>query len=113
MDRPTEKTVFIFADESVPDTIRGHRLASQLHLADGLDFKGGDTEKVVYADLMMLTWIAGPETFRPILAPSIWYSAAGEMGLRDSFCAQRHPNRWLNEMYSRHGAKIGNGRSTR
>jgi hypothetical protein len=98
MDRPTEKTVFVFADETVPDTIRGHRLASQLHLADGLDFKGGDTEKIVYADLMMLTWIAGPESFRPILAPSIWYSAAGEMYLRDSFFALNGiHNRVLNE----------------
>ena len=94
MDRPAEKTIFVFADETVPDTIRGYRLASQLRLADGLDFKGGDTEKVVYADLMMLTWIAGPESFRPILAPSIWYSAAGEMYLRDSFFA-------LNGIHSR------------
>jgi hypothetical protein len=98
MDRPAEKTIFVFADETVPDTIRGYRLASQLHLADGLDFKGGDTEKVVYADLMMLTWIAGPESFRPILAPSIWYSAAGEMYLRDSFFALNGiHNRELNE----------------
>jgi hypothetical protein len=98
MDRTAEKTVFIFADETVPDTLRGCRLASQLHLADGLDFKGGDTEKIVYADLMMLTWIAGPESFRPILAPSIWYSAAGEMYLRDSFFALSGiHNRELNE----------------
>ena len=98
MDRPVDKTVFVFADETVPDTLRGHRLASQLHLADGLDFKGGDTEKVVYADLMMLTWIAGPESFRPIVAPSIWYSAAGEMYLRDSFFALNGiHNRELNE----------------
>jgi hypothetical protein len=94
MDRPAEKTVFVFANDSTPDTLRGYRLASQLHLADGLDFKGGDTEKVIYADLMMLTWIAGPESFRPILAPSIWYSAAGEMYLRDSFFA-------LNGIHSR------------
>jgi len=98
MDRPAEITIFVFADETVPDTIRGYRLASQLHLADGLDFTGGDTEKVVYADLMMLTWIAGPESFRPILAPSIWYSAAGEMYLRDSFFALNGiHNRELNE----------------
>jgi hypothetical protein len=98
MARPEEKAIFVFADETVPDTIRGHRLASQLNLADGLDFKGGVTEKVVYADLMMLTWIAGPETFRPILAPSIWYSAAGEMYLRDSFFALNGiHNRELNE----------------
>jgi hypothetical protein len=98
MDRPQEKTVFVFADESVPDTVRGHRLASQLYLAEGLGFKGGETEKVVYADLMMLCWIAGPESFRPILAPSIWYSAAGEMYLRDSFFALNGiHNRPLNE----------------
>jgi hypothetical protein len=82
-----EKRVFIFADQNVPDTVRGYRLASQLHLAEALGLQGGDTEKVVYADLAMLTWIAGPESFRPILAPSIWYSAAGEMYLRDSFFA--------------------------
>jgi len=98
MDRPEEKTVFVFADDAIPDTIRGHRLASQLYLAEGLDFKGGETEKVVYADLIMLSWIAGPESFRPILAPSIWYSAAGEMYLRDSFFALNGiHNRELNE----------------
>ncbi len=98
MGSPIEKTVFIFADVKIPDTIRGHRLASQLRLAEGLGFQGGDTEKVVYADLMMLSWIAGPETFRPILAPSIWYSAAGEMYLRDSFFALNGiHNRELNE----------------
>jgi hypothetical protein len=98
MGQASEKTVFIFADHKVQDTIRGHRLASQLYLADGLGFKGGDTEKVVYADLMMLCWIASPESFRPILAPSIWYSAAGEMYMRDSFFALNGiHNRELNE----------------
>jgi hypothetical protein len=98
MDHAEEKTVFVFADETIPDTIRGHRLASQLSLAEGLGFQGGETEKVVYADLMMLCWIAGPESFRPIVAPSIWYSAAGEMYLRDSFFALSGiHNRGLNE----------------
>jgi hypothetical protein len=98
MGQASEKTVFIFADDKVQDTIRGHRLASQIYLADGRGFKGGDTEKVVYADLMMLCWIASPESFRPILAPSIWYSAAGEMYMRDSFFALNGVhNRELNE----------------
>jgi len=98
MGQPAEKTAFVFADEKVPDTVRGHRLASQLYLADGLGFKGGETEKVVYADFMMLCWIAGPESFQPICAPSIWYSAAGEMYLRDSFFALNGiHNRELNE----------------
>jgi hypothetical protein len=92
------KTSFIFASDSVPDTLRGYRLASQLRLAEGLGFKGGETEKVLYADLMMLTWSAEMEDRRPMLAPSIWYSAAGEMYLRDSFYALNGVhNRELNE----------------
>lgn len=87
MDKPIERTSFIFADQDTPDTLRGYRLASEIHLADGLGFQGGETEKVLYADLMMLCWNNGAESFRPMLAPSIWYSAAGEMYLRDSFFA--------------------------
>lgn len=87
MGQYIEKTVFIFADDAVPDTLRGYRLASQIHLAEALGFRGGETEKILYANLMMLCWNAGTEEFRPMLAPSIWYSAAGEMYLRDSFFA--------------------------
>jgi len=81
------KTVFIFASDAIPDTVRDYRLASQLRLAEGLGFKGGETEKVLYADVMMLSWNAEMEELSPMLAPSIWYSAAGEMYLRDSFYA--------------------------
>jgi hypothetical protein len=87
MGRSQTKTVFIFASDGVPDTIRGYRLASQLALAEGLAFKGGELEKVLFADVMMLSWNAQMEEPRPMLAPSIWYSAAGEMYLRDSFYA--------------------------
>jgi hypothetical protein len=98
MGKPEAKTIFIFASDTVPDTIRGYRLASQLNLADGLGFKGGDTEKVLYADVMMLSWNAELEDPRPMLAPSIWYSAAGEMYLRDSFYSINGiHNRELNE----------------
>jgi hypothetical protein len=94
MGNPQSKTVFIFASDAVPDTLRGYRLASQLHLAEGLKFKGGETEKVLYADVTMLSWSVEMENSTPILAPSIWYSAAGEMYLRDSFYA-------LNGIHSR------------
>jgi len=98
MGRTQAKTVFLFASDVVPDTLGGYRLASQLRLADGLGFKGGETEKVLYADVMMLTWNADMEGLRPMLAPSIWYSAAGEMYLRDSFYALNGiHNRELNE----------------
>jgi hypothetical protein len=98
MGNAQARTMFIFASDAVPDTIRGYRLASQLHLAEGLGFRGGETEKVLYADLMMLSWNAEMEDRRPMLAPSIWYSAAGEMYLRDSFYALNGiHNRELNE----------------
>ena len=91
-------TVFLFANDEVPDTIRGYRLASQLHLAEGLGFRGGETEKVLYSDVMMLSWNASEGVARPMLAPSIWYSAAGEMYLRDSFYSLNGiHNRELNE----------------
>jgi hypothetical protein len=87
MDRPTHKTSFIFVDEHTPDTLRGYRLTCQQRLAEGLGFQGGETEKVVYADLMMLSWAASPDYPKPMVGPSIWYSAAGEMYFRDSFFA--------------------------
>ena len=98
MGRAQARTVFLFAGDSVPDTLGGYRLASQLRLADGLGFQGGETEKVLYADVTMLSWSAEVEGARPMLAPSIWYSAAGEMYLRDSFYALNGiHNRELNE----------------
>jgi hypothetical protein len=98
MDRPEQKTLFIFADEAVPDTARGYRLASQVYLADGLGFKGSDPEKVIYSDTMMLAWTAEPHVFRPLLVPSVYYGAAGEMYLRDSFyAASGLNNRELNQ----------------
>jgi len=98
MGKSQSKTIFIFASDTVSDSLHSYRLASQTYLADGLGFKGGETEKIVYADMMMLCWIADMDDFRPLLAPSIWYSAAGEMYLRDSFYALNGiHNRELNE----------------
>lgn len=98
MDQQQGKSSFIFVDDEIPHTLRGYRLASQQALADGLGFHGGDTEKVLYSDLMMLCWSAVPEYHHPMIGPSIWYSAAGEMYLRDSFFALNAiHNRELNE----------------
>jgi len=98
MGHSQSKTVFIYASDAIPDTVRGYRLASQMQLADGLKFKGSETEKVLYADVTMLCWDSQMEESRPMLAPSIWYSAAGEMYLRDSFYSLNGiHNRGLNE----------------
>jgi hypothetical protein len=98
MDHPQAKTSFIFVDKDVPDELRAYRSASQRYFADGVGFKGSDTEKTLYSDLMMLCWSESPANPHPMVAPSIWYSAAGEMYLRDSFFALNGiHNRQLNE----------------
>ena len=98
MDRVERKTSFIFIDDTIPNSLRGYRLAAQRYLADGLAFRGGDTEKVLYSDLMMLCWSVAQEYRHALVAPSIWYSAAGEMYMRDSFFALNGiHNRELNE----------------
>ncbi len=75
------KTVFTFVEEC--RDLREIRLASQVRLAEGLGFEGTDTEKAVYADFLMLTWITGPQDFSPHNVPSINY--APDMYNRDSF----------------------------
>jgi hypothetical protein len=98
MDSPEQKISFIFVNDQIPNTLRDYRLAAQRYIAEGLGFRGGDTEKVVYSDLMMLCWSAAPDYRHPMVAPSIWYSAAGEMYMRDSFFALNGVhNRDLNE----------------
>ena len=75
------KTVFVFVQKA--KDIRDIRLASQTRLSEGLKFKGSDEEKVLYADLMMLTWITSSQDFSPHNVPSINY--APDMYNRDSF----------------------------
>ena len=75
------KTTFLFAEPG--DDIRSLRLSSQLCLSEGLGFQGTDPQKVLYADMEMLTWITGEHDFTPLNVPSINY--APDMYNRDSF----------------------------
>lgn len=104
---PLEKTVFIFADDKLKSTLHDLRLASQIYLAEGLGFKGGPTEKVLYATLMSLIWITEPSDFTPHCVPSIYY--APDMYNRDSaYSLWSCYNRRLNEqIFSRWGASQG------
>jgi len=81
MNKPSIKTMFVFAEPA--KTIRDYRLASQIRLAEGLGFKGTEAEKILYADIKMLTWIAEPKDLTPHLVPSLNYSP--DMYNRDSF----------------------------
>ena len=81
MGHPEVKTTFLFAQPA--EAIRDLRLASQLRLAEGLGFSGSDPEKVLFADMQMLTWITSHQDFTPLNVPSINY--APDMYNRDSF----------------------------
>lgn len=81
MGCPETKTTFLFAQPAA--SIRDLRLASQLRLAEGLGFAGSDPEKVLFADMQMLTWITSHHDFTPLNVPSINY--APDMYNRDSF----------------------------
>ncbi|MBU2573871.1 MAG: hypothetical protein KKH28_07345, partial [Elusimicrobia bacterium] len=107
MGHKLEKTVFIFVDDKLKSTLHDLRLASQLYLAEGLGFKGGQTEKVLYATLMSLLWITEPFDFQPHSVPSIYY--APDMYNRDSaYSLWACHNRELNEkVFLRWGTSQG------
>ena len=76
------KKVFIFVNSSQA-TLHDLRLASQIYLAEGLNFVGTTEEKCVYACYQMLMWITSRYNFAPLNVPSINY--APDMYNRDSF----------------------------
>lgn len=76
------KRVFLFANPA-QSTLHDLRLASQVHLADGLGFQGTTEEKCLYACYQMLMWITSRNNFDPLSVPSINY--APDMYNRDSF----------------------------
>ena len=81
MGQSETKKTFLFIQQAA--SIRDLRLASQLRLAEGLGFTGSDPEKVLFADMQMLTWITSHNDFTPLNVPSINY--APDMYNRDSF----------------------------
>ncbi|MDP4170623.1 MAG: hypothetical protein Q8906_08435 [Bacillota bacterium] len=78
-----EKKYFIFCDDAEYN-LRNIRYKSQTNLADGLGLQDlSDVEKILFADMQMLTWITSRENFEPLNVPSINY--APDMYNRDSF----------------------------
>lgn len=80
--KKASKRIFLFATPAQP-TLHDLRLASQVHLADGLGFQGTTEEKCLYACYQMLMWITSRNNFDPLSVPSINY--APDMYNRDSF----------------------------
>ena len=76
-----EKVTYIFSEPW--KTQRDFMLSSQLRLAEGMGFKGTDIEKMLYANLQMLTWITSINDNTPFNVPNMNY--APDMYNRDSF----------------------------
>ncbi|HWS21113.1 MAG TPA: hypothetical protein VN227_00565, partial [Methanoregula sp.] len=81
MGEKVTKTSFVFVEpwKSHHDFI----ISSQLRLAEGLGFEGSIMEKMLYANLNMLTWITSIDDFTPFNVPNMNYSP--DMYNRDSF----------------------------
>lgn len=76
-----EKTSYLFVEPW-----KDHHefmISSQTRLAEGMDFKGSQIEKMLYANMNMLTWINGVNDFKPFNVPNMNYSP--DMYNRDSF----------------------------
>lgn len=58
-------------------------VSAQTRLAEGKQFKGSEIEKILYANLNMLTWITSADDFSPFNVPNMNY--APDMYNRDSF----------------------------
>jgi len=81
MGEKETKTTYIFVE---PWT--NHHdfvISSQSRLAEGKGFKGSLIEKMLYANLNMLTWITSIEDFTPFVVPNMNY--APDMYNRDAF----------------------------
>ena len=77
----TEKVTYIFAEPWT--THHDFMISSQTRLAEGMGFQGTDTEKMLYANFQMLTWITSINDFTPFNVPNMNYSP--DMYNRDSF----------------------------
>lgn len=75
------KTTYIFVEpwKNHHDFV----VSSQSRLAEGKGFKGNLTEKMMYANFNMLTWITAKDDFTPFNVPNSNYSP--DMYNRDSF----------------------------
>lgn len=83
MNQTIEKNVFIFVDQC--NSLADFRRAAQIRLAEGVGFEGPAEQKMLFADLQMLIWIADHQDQTAHLVPSLVYSP--DMYNRDSFWA--------------------------
>ncbi len=75
------KTTYLFVEPW--KSHQDYMISSQVRLAEGKNFQGTDVEKMMYANLNMLTWITDEKDFTPLNVPNMNY--APDMYNRDAF----------------------------
>lgn len=75
------KTTYLFVEPW--KSHEQYMISSQVRLAEGRNFKGTEVEKMLYANLNMLTWITDEKDFTPLNVPNMNY--APDMYNRDAF----------------------------
>jgi hypothetical protein len=81
--KKVKKTTYIFVEPW--ESHQQFMISSQTRLAEGKNFKGSQIEKMLYANLNMLTWITDTKDFTPFNVPNMNY--APDMYNRDAFFA--------------------------
>lgn len=79
--KSVRKITYLFVEPYT--THRDFMISSQARLAEGKGFKGSLIDKMLYANLNMLTWITSVNDFTPFNVPNMNY--APDMYNRDSF----------------------------
>ena len=81
LGQTVEKTTYVFAEPW--QSHQQFMISAQTRLAEGMGFRGTQLEKMLYANLNMLTWITSIHDFTPFIVPNMNY--APDMYNRDSF----------------------------
>ena len=81
LGKQVEKVTYLFVEPY--KTHRDFMISSKTRLAEGMGFKGSEPEKMLYANMQMLTWITSVNDMTPFNVPNMNYSP--DMYNRDSF----------------------------
>lgn len=81
LGKSVEKVTYMFVEPY--KTHRDFMISSKTRLAEGMGFKGSGAEKMLYANMQMLTWITSVNDSTPFNVPNMNYSP--DMYNRDSF----------------------------
>jgi len=81
LGKAIQKTTYVFVEPYTSH--KNFMISAQTRLAEGKGFKGTEIEKMLFANLNMLTWITSVNDMTPFVVPNMNYSP--DMYNRDAF----------------------------